>query len=234
MGDVVNIYCDESCHLEHDGQPIMVLGAVWCPVARAREIAVRIREIKANHSLPRDFEIKWGKVSPARLKFYLALVDYFFDDDDLHFRALVATGKDRLRHQAFGQDHDTWYYKMYFELLKVLFEPDGRYRIYLDYKDTQAASKVRKLHDVLSNNMYDFDGKVIERVQCVRSHEVEQVQLADLLTGVISYVNRGLAESRAKTALVDRMRQRSQYTLTRSTPLGEKKVNLFRWTPSEV
>jgi len=24
-----NIYCDESCHLEHDRQPIMVIGGMW-------------------------------------------------------------------------------------------------------------------------------------------------------------------------------------------------------------
>lgn len=24
-----NIYCDESCHLENDRQPIMVLGGMW-------------------------------------------------------------------------------------------------------------------------------------------------------------------------------------------------------------
>lgn len=23
------IYCDESCHLEHDKQPIMVIGGMW-------------------------------------------------------------------------------------------------------------------------------------------------------------------------------------------------------------
>lgn len=31
MSTVYNLYCDESCHLENDGQKAMVLGAVWCP-----------------------------------------------------------------------------------------------------------------------------------------------------------------------------------------------------------
>ena len=26
----INIYCDESCHLEHDGIKPMLLGCVWC------------------------------------------------------------------------------------------------------------------------------------------------------------------------------------------------------------
>jgi len=28
MSLIYNIYCDESCHLEHDRQPVMVLGAI--------------------------------------------------------------------------------------------------------------------------------------------------------------------------------------------------------------
>ncbi|MCL0066152.1 DUF3800 domain-containing protein, partial [Dehalococcoidia bacterium] len=32
MTPTYNIYCDESYHLEHDHQEIMVLGALWCPL----------------------------------------------------------------------------------------------------------------------------------------------------------------------------------------------------------
>jgi len=181
-----------------------------------------------------DFEIKWTKVSPAKLEFYLNLVDYFFDDDDLHFRALIVPDKSKLRHEDFGQSHDDWYYKMYFDMLKVIFNPECRYRIYLDVKDTRGAAKVKKLHDVLCNNMYDFSREIIERVQIVRSHEVEILQIVDLMIGTISYVNRGLSDSAAKLALVERIRKRSGYELTRTTLLRENKVNLFRWSASEA
>lgn len=227
-----NVYCDESCHLERDHQQAMVLGAVWCPLEKTREIAVRLREIKKSHGLSADFEIKWTKVSPGRLSFYLNALDYFFDDDDLHFRALVVSDKGFLRHEDFGQTHDDWYYKMYFDMLKVILSPDARYRIYLDIKDTRGASKVARLHEVLCNNMYDFSRDIIQRVQTVRSHEVELLQLADLLIGTVSYVNRGLSSSPAKLALVDRMKERSGYSLTRTTLLREDKVNLFRWQAS--
>jgi hypothetical protein len=53
------IYCDESCHLENDHQLAMVMGAIWCPIERVREISIRIREIKAKHNLKTNFEIKW-------------------------------------------------------------------------------------------------------------------------------------------------------------------------------
>jgi hypothetical protein len=210
----------------------MVLGGVWCPLEKTREIAIRVREIKARHTLPPSFEIKWGKVSPAKVQFYLDLVDYFFDDDDLHFRALVVPDKTKLRHSAFRQSHDDWYYKMYFDMLKVILSPHARYRIYLDIKDTRSADKVARLHDVLCNNMYDFHREIIERIQTVRSHEMEQMELADLLIGAVSYANRGLATSPAKQALVERMRSRSGYRLTQTTLLRENKVNLFCWHAS--
>jgi hypothetical protein len=229
MTQTYNIYCDESCHLEHDGQKVMVLGAVWCPIEKTREISKRIREIKADHGFKTIFEVKWTKVSPAQLKFYLSLVDYFFDDDDLHFRALIVPDKSVLRHDDFDQDHDDWYYKMYFDMLKYILNPHDCYRIYLDIKDTRSAVKVAKLHEILAHNMYDFSRQIIERVQTIRSHESEILQLADLLIGITSYVNRGLNTSLAKTALVSRMRERSGYKLTQSTLLRESKVNLFRW-----
>lgn len=233
MSQVFNIYCDESCHLEHDQQPVMVLGGVWCPLEKAREIASHIRDIKKKHGLPPAFEVKWSKVSPAKSGFYMELLDYFFDDDGLHFRAVIVHDKTRLQHEAFGQTHDTWYYKMYFDMLKVLLSPHAEYRIYLDIKDTRSSDKIRKLHDVLCNNMYDFDHKIITRVQTVRSHEVEQIQLADLLIGAISYANRQLATNVAKVAIVGRMRERSGYSLDKTTLLREDKVNLFRWQAQE-
>lgn len=234
MSEIINIYCDESCHLEHDHQKAMVLGAIWCPLDKTHEIAVRLREIKRKHGMPAPFELKWTKVSPAKTALYLDLIDYFFDDDDLHFRALIVPDKSRLRHDAFpGQDHDDWYYKMYFDMLKAIFRPDARYRVYVDIKDTRGARKVAKLHDVLCNNMYDFSRKVIEKLQLVHSHEIEQLQLADLLIGAVSYLNRGLQGNAGKMALIDRMQRRSGYTLARTTLMREEKVNLFRWQAAE-
>jgi hypothetical protein len=233
MTDTYNVYCDESGHLEHDQGNVMVLGAVWCRMEKVRLIARHLRGLRASHGLASEFEIKWGKVSPSRLNFYLDVMDYFFDEEALHFRALIVPDKSRLNHQLFNQTHDEWYYKMYFTLLSPLFSPHARYQVYLDIKDTQGQKKVENLHDILCNSMWDFDKEIIQRVQQVRSHEAELLQLADLLIGAISYANRGLSSSSAKVSLVERMRLKSGYELTRTTLLREEKVNLFRWRPQE-
>lgn len=228
-----NIYCDESCHLENDHQKAMVLGAVWCPKEKAREIMIRVREIKASYGLSKKFEIKWTKVSPAKLDFYMSVLDYFFDDDDLHFRALIIPDKSKLNHAAFNQTHDDWYYKMYFDMLKMLFKPNAHYYIYIDIKDTRGAQKISKLHDILCNNMLDFDRSIIARLQLVRSHETEILQITDLLIGALSYIYRDYRTSDAKSAIIERIRSRTKYTLLHSTLLLEEKFNIFKWQPEE-
>lgn len=228
-----NIYCDESCHLENDHQQAMILGAIWCPENLSRSTAKRIKGIKIKHNLSPTFEIKWTKASPAKIDFYMDLLSYFFEENSLHFRALIIPDKTKLCHIAFNHDHDTWYYKMYFELLKVLLSPHDHYKIYLDIKDSRSGTKVAKLHEVLSNNNYDFQRQIIERIQTVHSHEIEQVQLADLLIGCVLGANKNVEMSEAKKALVEKMRKLSGYCLTRTTLFRERKVNIFRWSATE-
>lgn len=232
MSSTYNIYCDESCHLPNDREPIMVLGALWCPEEKTRGISKGIKGLRKKHGLASNFEIKWTKVSPAKLEFYKDAIDFFFDERDLHFRAIIAQ-KTGLNHEAFSQDHDEWYYKMFFRTLQIILRPDGHYRIYLDIKDTHSKEKVKKLHDVLCKSQYDFDRNIIERIQQVSSKEVALMQIADLLIGSLAYVARNLKSSPAKLSLVEKIRQRSGYSLRQKTLLGESKFNIFYWTPHE-
>ncbi len=207
----------------------MVLGAVWCPEDEKRLIFQRLREIKVENGLNKDFELKWNKVSPAKLSYYLDVINYFFDNNDLHFRVLVVPNKNELNHQKYNQTHDEFYYKMYFDMLKTIFDPNAAYNIYLDIKDTQGQAKVTKLHEYLCSSQYDFRKENIRKVQQVRSHEVELIALADLLTGAISYVWQGLNTSSSKLSLIQKIRERSGYTLVRSTLYQESKFNIFIW-----
>ncbi len=109
--------------------------------------------------------MKWGKVSPAKTLFYQDWLDFFLDDDDLHFRAVVVPDKSVLNHDRFGQTHAEWYHKLNFALLSVLLKPENKHRIYIDLKDTPSAHKMTNLHEVLCNNAYEFDLKIIGRVQ---------------------------------------------------------------------
>ena len=226
------IYCDESCHLEHQKEiKPMVLGSVWCPKSEKDEIFRRLKEIKVKHGLSSTCELKWNAVSPSMLNYYEDVVNYFFDNSNLHFRALIVPDKTSLRHQDFNQTHDEFYYKMYFDLLKTIFDPKSSYEIFLDIKDTRGQKKVEKLQDVLCNNAYDFNKKVIRKIQQVRSHEVELVQLADFLLGAICYVHRGLQTSECKLRVIELIKERSGYSLLKTTLYKEDKMNVFIWKP---
>ncbi len=231
-----NIYCDESCHLEKDGINVMVLGAVWCPQPKIQEINQRIRQIKSRNGISVSAELKWVKVSPAKIDLYRDLVNYFFDDDDLHFRALIIPDKSKLDHKRFHQDHDTWYYKMYFEMLKVVLSPSDRYEIYIDIKDSHSYEKSQKLKEVCRNSIYDFSEQVIQRLQPIRSDEVQIMQIVDILIGAVAYQNRifpdGFVKSSAKRQIIDLIQSRSKYSLEKSTLLREEKCNLFVWGAS--
>lgn len=245
MRELINIYCDESCHLENDNQTIMALGAVSCPAAKKAEIFNRLIELKKKHNLipkhiknPKQnratYSLKWNKVSKAKLPFFKDVIDYFFDDNDLCFRVLIVPDKKNLDYARFGLDHDKFYYRMYFSMLKVILNPDYGHNIFIDIKDTRSREKVHKLEEVLRNDKYDYSKEIIKKVQQVRSHEVELVQLADLFTGAVSYVNRGLNTSAAKNELIEHIRHRSRYTLQKSTLIKERKFNIFIWISSKI
>ena len=233
MKQLFNIYCDESCHLENDHQKVMVLGAIWTQMDAVADLAKAARALKVQHGLKSSFELKWGKVSVGQQDYYEAVLKWFWETPGLHFRGLIVPDKSKLDHAIHNQTHDEWYYKMYFDLLKVIVDPTQRYNVYLDIKDTRGRKKVRKLHEVLSNAHYDFSRSIIEKIQLVRSDEVELVQLADFMIGIVSYANRELEANKAKHTLVQQLRAYSQYSLRHSTLLKESKLNLFRWRARE-
>lgn len=231
----INLYCDESGHLERDQVPVMVLGAIACPAGSAAKVARDLRKIKQKHGMghghPERFEVKWSKVSASGVAFYREYLDYFLDADELSFRALIVRDKSRLRHGDFDQTHDDWYYKMYYQTLEPLISRENTYNLYLDIKDTLSQHKVEHLREVLGYTLRDFDGRVVPRVQHVRSDEVEQVQLVDLLIGALSYRNRGLRSNKGKRMLVEHFQRRSGLTLGYSTGRNRPKINLFFWDP---
>ena len=237
-GSDFNVYCDESCHLENDGKKAMSLGAVWCPKDKTGEINKRLREIKHRHGIRPDSEVKWTKASPGNMTLYMDFLDYFFDDDDLHFRGLVIPDKSKLNHARYHQTHDEWYYKMYFDMLKGIFNPLDRYEVYIDIKDTNSYCKAQKLREVSCNSLYDFSRKVIQRLQPIRSEEVQIMQLVDILIGAMGYENRqfpeGFQKSQAKQEVVSLIKERSGYTLSKTTLLREEKLNLLVWAAKEI
>ena len=234
MADLVNVYCDESCHLERDGIPIMVLGAVWCKAHLARRIALRIRAIKLRHGLPSAFEVKWSRVTANRLPLYLDLVDYFFAEDCLHFRGILIPNKGMLRQPGINGSDDDWYYRLCFDLLDSLVDPRDVYGIYLDIKDTRSERNRADLECRLQAKRRELDAAFLCRVQHIRSHESEILQLCDLLIGAIGYQARGLTGSVPKASVVRRIREHSGRVLEGASPEPGSRFALLERRAEEV
>lgn len=229
---IVNVYCDESCHLEHDESSVMGFGAIAVDKGSPRAIAKELHALKERAHC--RGELKWTKVSAKNSGFYCDLVDFFFSRPELSFRALIVNGKDRLDHALYNEgSHDLFYYKMYFYLLRniIEYDPQKELRVYIDIKDTKSSIKVRELRNVLCSNFHDFDGKKITRIQQIRSHESELLQLSDFLLGAIVYDSRKLSGNVAKLSVIKRIEQHVRHNLRSNTAPWEKKFNLYHFWP---
>jgi len=208
----------------------MVLGAISCDKSQVRNVSESLRGLKIKHKLTASYELKWTKVSAGMNEYYTDLIDYFFDNPYLNFRAIVAD-KNGLSHEKFHQTHDEWYYKMYYLLLRQMLNPPTQYKIYLDIKDTRGGDKIIKLKDILNSTLYMFYDETVLGIQQINSKESEIIQLADLLIGALAYVNRELTASDAKINIVKHIINKSGISLTSTTSKNDEKLNIFVWKP---
>ena len=218
MEKTFNFYCDESCHLENDHHPYMLIGYVSSAYNQVKMHSQNIRQLKQDHGV--RSEVKWSGLSKSAYPLYNELIDYFFATD-LQYRAIVID-KSKLRHADFLQNHDDFYYKMYFQLLSKKLAPEYCHNIYLDIKDTRSAKKVNGLKAYLSSNFIQ-----VRNLQNIRSHESELMQLADIISGALSYHLRGLNKVIAKNRIIEKIQQHSKHPLNHSTPKDQNKFNLF-------
>jgi hypothetical protein len=222
------IYCDESCHLEHDDSSVMGIGCVWLAKADVRQLSLELRDIKRRHRAAG--ELKWTKVSQSRSAFYAEVTDWFFRQKGINFRCIIIPDKSKLDHKTYNQgSHDDFYYKMYFSMLNKVLSPDTSHDIYLDIKDTRSNLKVEHLSKVLCNNVYDFTGEMVRKIQHVRSHELELLQLCDFLLGAVVYSNRNLSSNPTKRLITEKLIQQHGRPLSKSSALRNTKFNVFIW-----
>jgi hypothetical protein len=218
MSKKFNIYCDESCHIENDHKQFMFLGSVNCAYPQVRRHSKRINELKKEHNF--YAEIKWSNVSVSKIRFYLDLVDYFFDTD-LRYRA-IGIKKSLVRCDDFYSNYDDFYYKMYYQLLNYHIDTLNFYNVYLDIKDTLSAYKINKLRNIL-NVKYG----VFRNVQNIHSEESTLMQLADFLTGAISYNANDVAyKNIAKVQIIEKIQKHAKMPDLSKTNYSEK-LNLF-------
>lgn len=219
--NVVNYYCDESCHLQNDNKRYMVIGYISIPYNRIKIIKEDIKKLREKHN--NSLEIKWTKLNSWNQRFYNDLVDLFFDRDYINFRAIIVD-KNRYIADKSGHDYDRFYYLMYYQLIYHKLDFNYKYNIYLDIKDDLSNYRIKDLEKILNYSM----GTIL-KIQHVRSHEVELIQLCDLFIGAISFkLNFPENNTTVKKALIGEIERLSGCSLDTQTPKFKRKFNLFK------
>ncbi len=221
------VYCDEAFpDLFTSQKPKarhLMIGSLWLPDTLRDELKGKIKELRAKHQA--WGEIKWSKVSPSKLSFFLDLIDLFFaHGENLRFRCIMVERE----HVDFGRhngDQELGFYKFYYQLLHQWIQDFNEYRIFCDLKSNRDPERFQTLRRVLSNaNLW----AEVHCVQALPSREVVLIQFCDLLLGAVSArANGTLSAGSAKERLVLEIEERLGKTLA-PTFRSAKKVNIFK------
>ena len=216
-----NYYCDESCHLKNDGKQFMILGYISVSYNKVKKIKEEIKDLRLKYK--NSLKVKWTHLSQWNYLFYSELVDLFFDRTDINFRAIIVDKSKYIANKC-GNDYDKFYYLMYYQLIYHMLDVGCNYNIYLDIKDDLSNYRIEELKKILNVQM-----GVIEKIQHVRSHELDILQLCDLFIGAISYnLNNSEKSSQPKLRLIDKLKNLSRTDLENTTYKNMRKFNLFR------
>lgn len=228
MAPEYKIFCDESCHLPHDGCDVMVFGALRCNALILNEVTAKIRALRQQHNYHQ--ELKWTKLVGSQMPFYKDLIAYFASNTGLSFKATVVLNKHSLDHAKYNSGSaGTFYYKMAYFALRDLLMPGKGHRLYFDYMDNMGANKTKKLQEILLSK--GTTGWITTHI--IRSHESQLVQLCDLLIGAIAYANRTdiPKSSKLKLEFISELEGAFRRSITVGSPPWEDKFNIFMFSP---
>lgn len=219
--EINNYYCDESSHLQNDQKQYMVLGYISAPYNRIKKIKEEIKFLRIKHK--NNLEIKWSNLNNWNYPFYLELFEYFIGRSDINFRSIIVD-KHKYIAERCDSDYDKFYYLMYYQLLIHKLDASSKYNIYLDIKDDLSHYRIEKLKEILNVKL-----GIIEKIQHIRSHEIDLLQLCDLLIGAMAYkMNYDPMTSIAKIKFIERIEKRLGFLITEQTLKSEVKFNIFK------
>lgn len=220
------MYCDESgieALSNKDAHKFMAIGGVWMPTDYRVTFKEKLNAIKVKHSIGGEF--KWQKLSPAYLSFYKDLVDYFFNTSQLRFRA-VAVEASKVDHIKFNNaDAELGFYKFYYQLLHHWIYDFNTYDIFVDLKVNRDVGRLKKLKEVLGNA--NLTSSILQ-TQGLPSEQSLGIQLADVLTGLVSSKLNGEATGTAKISLIKHIESAYIKKAIAPTPKWEEKFNVFK------
>ncbi len=236
--DIINIYCDESHPNQFDGQDFMVLGALICDKRKYNDIKVNIQKIRLKHQLGFDYEFKWQKVNRKRLAFYIELIDFIADCDDLRLKINFAMGKRILDFNYDGYNYDKWYHLMYYYMLKNFIDyhkevcENKNFVLLIDKRDTHSQKNYEKIATQLNRRFFRSKNKHSFKAVACESREFLLIQCVDIIIGAISYYHKRNYVNKPKTDLMRYIMNKFGIDFEKTTPIEKSdKVSFFIWKP---
>ncbi len=236
MNEEIRVYIDETHHLKSNESP-MVLGGLWGADSSIKAFGRKVKVLRVRHNIPTNRELKWTKVSPAKIQYYLDVLKLFLEEDGVNYRAVVID-KELIDNRTFRQTDDDFYYKMQYQVVRHIAERHmGEFRLFFDYKDTWSNYRCRMTADFLNktrqlsksrNAIGDHFSS-----QVVQSYESIPLQVVDLLNGLVAFANspRSKRSSKAKKRMVEEFRRLAPVKIDESTACAADKVNILFWKP---
>jgi len=219
------VYCDESgleALTRKDAHKFTAIGGIWMTAEFRDSFKASMIAIKMKHNV--KGELKWQKISPAYLELYQEIITYFFDTPELRFRVIMIESKtvDNIRFN--DKDAELGFYKFYYQLLHHWLFDFNSYNVFVDYKVNRNKGRLGILKKVLDASNLTSD---IKQVQALHSHESLGIQMADVLTGLVSAKFNKEISSDAKKNLIKLAESKISKSIA-PTPKWEEKFNVFK------
>ena len=222
----LEVYCDES-HPELFVGPRAdiakaVIGSLWMPANFRSTFKEHVTTLREKHRV--WGEVKWKKVSPSREAFYVDLIDYFFNQPELQFRAIVIDSTKINLERFHSSDAELGFYKFYYQLLHHWINSRNTYTIFCDDKVNRDPRRLLELGTVLAKANR---GATVAPLRTVSSSQSAGVQLCDVLLGATQWCANGVTgTSTSKVAVVARIQDRLGHAIAPTLP-SERKFNVF-------
>jgi len=223
----LEVYCDESrqelFHSPPSSGNYVLIGGIWIKAQERPALKEAIKALRARHCVYGEF--KWNRVSPSRLGLYKDLIRLFFSRD-ICFRTVVIESDELNRVRFHQADNELMFYKFYYQLLHHWILDFNNYRVFLDTKTNRVRDRLKTLERCLSNSNISS----VVSVQALPSHEVDLIQLVDVLIGAVSYKFHKRTTSKAKQEIVGVIEKHLEKGIV-PTSRAAHKFNIFRFQP---
>lgn len=225
------IFCDESRQdllaskkSITETNEYICIGGIMIPAHKLDQVKADILELRKKYNV--YGELKWGTVTRGKLDFYLDIIKYFFNDDDMDFRTIVIDAAKINNDKFNNSDQELGYYKFYYELLNHWIKRDTFYRIYTDQKTNCDASRLRELRRIVNISCHRTEP--VLSIQAINSKESVILQIENILMGAVGYkYNWGLSGiSEPKNRVVQEIEKELGHKIA-STGKNVRKFNVF-------